>query len=802
MARKRDKDDPVFDDRRIFAAGITDAFEDEATAPVALPLTSDLEGGEVDDAAEEAVAVIDHSLTAKPSEETTLEPGFVLRDRFEIVDLVHSGGMSHVYKAIDRRRHSLGSDQSYVAIKMLRSAVLPERDVPAILEREAASAQRLSHPNIVNIYDFDMHDEQFYLVMEWLEGESVNELLRRTSGQQLAPEFAWLIIHGVARALQHAHANNVVHADINLSNIFITDTQQIKLLDFGVARCGNEKQRTSGENIWVTHKYASPDVLAGSVPVFEDDIFSLGCVAYRLLSGNHPFAGSPSLEARESGLTAPRVPGLSVRQWRTLSRALAFERADRPTSVTVFTDQGPRWTDTLIPRVRELPRETWLVAVPVAALAVAVGAWWLWGTGTPGQDAGIPPAADVAEPAPVEAQPVASELDVRLETAAQAMDAARYVLPEDDNARLLFRDALAIDPDNQAALAGLRGISDVYVQEASSALSVGDLTATSAALQIAAETDPGNPAIAIVNELLVTRVNAQLANARLAAAEGDLSRATALLSEAERYPLVDAEGLDEVRRQIAASRDEQEFVAGLAAADAHMEAGRLTVPAGNNAHALLLDLRERHGSDDRLLASIDRLGEKLLAEAVIASAAQRNAQSGRLLGAAESLGVNPAEIERTRQILVAEVAEARRAEPDAATAPATVRNAQPAPAGAAGETALVPAESADTSANSASLGTQEMDVPREPKYVSLSDMEIENYVAPVFPRSALRRGLTGNVEMRFSILADGSTGDIEVISSNPGEVFVSSAKKAVSKWRFAPPGEVVRANVTMRFEEE
>jgi protein TonB len=81
-------------------------------------------------------------------------------------------------------------------------------------------------------------------------------------------------------------------------------------------------------------------------------------------------------------------------------------------------------------------------------------------------------------------------------------------------------------------------------------------------------------------------------------------------------------------------------------------------------------------------------------------------------------------------------------------------------------------------------------------------MNIEKYVAPVYPRGARRRGLTGNVTMNFSIRADGTTGDIEVISSRPGNVFVSSAKKAVSEWRFEPPGEVVTAQVNIRFEKE
>ena len=193
--------------------------------------------------------------------------GFLLRDRFRIVALVHSGGMGHVYKALDERWHRNGSDQIHVAIKMIRRSVASQLDAHIALEHESAMMQRMSHPNIVNIFDFDRHDEQFFLVMEWLEGESVNALLRRTSGRRLAPQFAWRVIQGIASGVQHAHSNNVVHSDINPSNIFITDTQEIKLLDFGVARYGSDPDDATNDRFaWATRRYASPEVLSGSTP--------------------------------------------------------------------------------------------------------------------------------------------------------------------------------------------------------------------------------------------------------------------------------------------------------------------------------------------------------------------------------------------------------------------------------------------------------------------------------------------------------------------------------------------------------
>ena len=272
-----------------------------------------------------------------PETNNVLEVGTLLNGRFEIIELVHSGGMGHVYKAIDLRRHPEGSHQIHVAIKMLRESLADRDEFRLMLEREAAKAQSLSHPNIINVFDFDEHEGRFFLVMEWLEGESVRALLRRTNGERLAPSFAWAVIEGAAAALHHAHINDVVHADINPSNIFITRTLDIKLLDFGVARCASNSQKPveSGAT-WATQTYASPEVLSGLPPVFQDDIFSLGCIAYRLLGGEHPFGGSSSIVARDRGIEIVPIPGMPKNEWRIIARALEYSRSERPDTVDVF----------------------------------------------------------------------------------------------------------------------------------------------------------------------------------------------------------------------------------------------------------------------------------------------------------------------------------------------------------------------------------------------------------------------------------------------------------------------------------
>ena len=136
-----------------------------------------------------------------------------------------------------------------------------------------------------------------------------------------------------ATGVQHAHRNGVVHADINPSNIFITDAHEIKLLDFGVARYTNIPPHPDDVRFtWVTRTYASPEVLSGLPPVVEDDVFSLACVAYRLLSGKHPFGGTLSLVAMRKGFVVEAIPGLPSEEWEILRRALSYGRSDRPSA--------------------------------------------------------------------------------------------------------------------------------------------------------------------------------------------------------------------------------------------------------------------------------------------------------------------------------------------------------------------------------------------------------------------------------------------------------------------------------------
>lgn len=821
MGNRSDREDftfPVYD-----SVDDSDEFDDATTSELAETSVGSAHEDLGDaDPLNESDEAPKEPFPSRSTDDDALEPGLVLADRFEIVDRIHSGGMGHVYKAIDSHRHLGGSDQVHVAIKMMRRSLAPRLDAQLVLEREATRAQCLSHPNIVNIFDFDQQDGQFYIVMEWLEGESVNELLRRTSGRQLAPQFALQVIEDIASGLQHAHSKNVVHADINPSNVFVTDTQEIKLLDFGLARYADDAVDNPDDRLaWATRTYASPEVLSGSTPTFADDIFSLACLAYRLLSGTHPFAGSTSLEAKQAGIAVSRIPGISDERWQILSRALSYTKSDRPNSASAFLTEhtasevlDERAASAFIDDHMAEPDfdiagrfsvghfSSWLPVVTVIAVALFAVLFWLSQLDSESGPAEV-----------VETASVPSDVERLLSSAAQAVDEQRFISPDENNARDKYLEVLALDPADPIALGGLRTISDHYVRQANDALRANAPADATAALTIAEDIDPLNPAVATMTALLIAQGDGQLANAQLAAARGDVDQANEFLASAERYARVDADAIAAVRLQLAQRADDQGFRDQLAVVDAHITAGRLTAPAGNNAQALLIELKGDHEDDARLMTSMERLGQRLLTRATLATGAKRFTESADLLGAADTLGVLSVEVAAARSSLLralkedadANAALARSTAADTGTQSmpsneeagisASTRAAveQPGPRPTLRDAAPIAAATTDSAAI-------EVEEQAPVRIRSLSDLGIERYVSPHFPLSARRRGLTGAVEVRFDVNADGSVSRIETLRAEPGRIFVASAEKAVRQWRFAPRDEAVSAQVTLRFD--
>ena len=258
----------------------------------------------------------------RDSARADLDVGDVLCGRYVIESQLASGGMGTVYKALDQSRSEHTEADAYVAIKVLHEKTRTRSDVLAKLRREFYCAQALSHRSIVKVYELDLHQIPFF-TMELVDGESLPRVMQRFHPLPLPRSYVCAVIREVGEGLAHAHDRRVIHGDIKPQNVMVTNSGEVRILDFG----------TSGEASVLTPAYASCELLEGREADPRDDLFALACLSYELLAGEHPFKHRRSTEARTLKIVPSRPPGLTGRQWRALSRGLAWDRADRPASV-------------------------------------------------------------------------------------------------------------------------------------------------------------------------------------------------------------------------------------------------------------------------------------------------------------------------------------------------------------------------------------------------------------------------------------------------------------------------------------
>jgi serine/threonine protein kinase len=325
-----------------------------------------------------------------------VEIGRVLRDRYVIEKRLGSGGRGTVFKALDRFRSSLPPSQQYVAIKILHGVPHGRDAMIESLQRELYCAQMLSHANIVNVFELDRDGDIDFFTMELLEGELLSSVMARFAARPMHRPHAWAIIRQIAAGLEHAHSRDVVHADLKPQNIMITDSGEVRLLDFGsssifskLASSGREHGSRSA-----TAAYSSCEILAGRAADARDDLYSLACISYELLTGTHPFLRRRANEARDLGIIATRPTGLSRRQWQMLAKGLSSHRAGRSISVS-------DWFKKLNPDSKEAQRlpnsKDLLPALPstqgtsslrtsavLTLLAMTVAAWILFVRLAPG----------------------------------------------------------------------------------------------------------------------------------------------------------------------------------------------------------------------------------------------------------------------------------------------------------------------------------------------------------------------------------------------------------------------------------
>jgi len=233
----------------------------------------------------------------------------ILNDRYEVEGTVGRGGMATVYRGTDR---VLGRT---VAIKVLSEKYAGDEKFVTRFRREAQAAAALNHPNIVGVYDTGDEGEMHYIVMEYVEGETLADVLKREG--PLEPPRAVAIAEDVATALEAAHDKGLVHRDVKPGNVMIDGEGRVKVMDFGIARAVADDTLTQTGLVLGTASYLSPEQAQGSPVDARSDIYSLGCVLYEMLTGRPPFPGDSPVaiayrhvneEARPPSEVAPTVP--------------------------------------------------------------------------------------------------------------------------------------------------------------------------------------------------------------------------------------------------------------------------------------------------------------------------------------------------------------------------------------------------------------------------------------------------------------------------------------------------------------
>jgi hypothetical protein len=284
--------------------------------------------------------------TDTPQDDTVdsrVQVGSVLRDRFMLQERVNGGSMGVVYKALDRRLAEAGTESAAVAIKILSPKLSQSGLALRALQQEAAKGRCLIHPNIVRFFDFDRDDDLYFIVMEWLEGRTLADILDSPDSRSIDTERAFKIVRQVGKALDYAHRCGIVHADVKPGNVMIMPNGDAKIFDFGVARV-RQKQLDKDPHFdpgvlgLLTPAYSSMQVLTGEKPLPVDDVFSLACLLYRLIAGYRVFGPRNAAEAAEEGMKPQRLENLSDANWRVLKKALSYSRVTRFDSMADFVD--------------------------------------------------------------------------------------------------------------------------------------------------------------------------------------------------------------------------------------------------------------------------------------------------------------------------------------------------------------------------------------------------------------------------------------------------------------------------------
>jgi serine/threonine-protein kinase len=339
--------------------------------------------------------------------------------QYRIIEKIGQGGMGVIYKA----EHT--TLEQIVAIKALPSTFGSNSDICERFIREAKIQAKLSHPNVVNILNFLEHEGNNYIVMEYVDGETLEAIIRTTG--LIPPDRCIAILRQVLDGIGYAHSQGVIHRDIKPSNIMITRQGIVKITDFGIAKiAGDLKHTQTGVKVG-TLWYMSPEQVQGQQAGVTSDIYALGITLFEMVTGKVPFTGDSEYHIMHNIVQNPPpdpreyYPYIPVSLEKTILKAIAKSPRDRFQNVREFaeslereevgiaTTAAPREDPPLTGPVRSAPysppksrKMLWAILGAASAVAVAAGAaFFLWGSGTKAMTKREIPAAPL--PAPVAA---------------------------------------------------------------------------------------------------------------------------------------------------------------------------------------------------------------------------------------------------------------------------------------------------------------------------------------------------------------------------------------------------------------
>ena len=297
----------------------------------------------------------------------------VFGNRYEIGEMIGTGGMADVYIGEDQRL------SRKVAVKVLRSDLARDPSFVARFRKEALAAAGLNHPGIVAVYDSGEEGANSYIVMELVNGHTLREEISKST--PLTVDRSLEIIEGVLAALSYSHSNGIIHRDIKPGNIMLTDSGDVKVMDFGIARAMDDigATMTSTWNVVGTAQYLSPEQATGEAADLRSDIYSVGCLLYELVAGQPPFTGDTPVAiayqhvSSDFPLPSAINPELNENIDKIVTVALAKSPEDRYQSADLMLAdirRAMRGQDVTTKIRRIIPRRNFLVMGGAASVFI------------------------------------------------------------------------------------------------------------------------------------------------------------------------------------------------------------------------------------------------------------------------------------------------------------------------------------------------------------------------------------------------------------------------------------------------